>query len=60
MSIRHSKSHHLPKAEELLAAAVEQVGIFRYRGFTLTREGEHSVLSYRGPLKTVPAGMLVR
>jgi len=24
--------------------------------FTLTREGEHAVLSYRGPLKTVPAG----
>ena len=24
--------------------------------FTLTREGEHSVVSYRGPLKTVPAG----
>ena len=24
--------------------------------FTLTREGEHSVLSYRGPLKAVPAG----
>jgi YidC/Oxa1 family membrane protein insertase len=24
--------------------------------FTLTREGEHSVMSYRGPLKAVPAG----
>jgi YidC/Oxa1 family membrane protein insertase len=24
--------------------------------FTLTREGEHSVISYRGPLKSVPAG----
>jgi len=24
--------------------------------FTLSREGDHSVISYRGPLKTVPAG----
>ena len=24
--------------------------------YTLTREGEHSVISFRGPLKTVPAG----
>ena len=24
--------------------------------YTLTREGEHSVMSYRGPLKTVPSG----
>ena len=24
--------------------------------YTLTREGEHSVISYRGPLRTVPAG----
>jgi YidC/Oxa1 family membrane protein insertase len=24
--------------------------------FTLSREGEHSVMSYRGPLKSVPAG----
>jgi len=24
--------------------------------YTLTREGEHSVMGYRGPLKTVPAG----
>ena len=24
--------------------------------YTLRREGDHSLLSYRGPLKTVPAG----
>jgi YidC/Oxa1 family membrane protein insertase len=43
-----SMQHHF------VSAAVPPKGEEYY--FTLTREGEHSVLSYRGPLKTVPAG----
>jgi membrane protein len=34
---RHPHGHHLPKAEEVLAAAVEQVGIFRRSGRILAK-----------------------
>ena len=47
-----SMQHHF------VSAAVPPKGEEYY--FTLTREGEHSVLSYRGPLKTVPAGTIGR
>jgi membrane protein len=35
--VRTHQAHHLPKAEEILAAAVEQVGIFRRSGRILAR-----------------------